>query len=91
MILLDKLLTHFKDKGRRVLIFSQMVMMLDIIAEYLQLRKFHYQRLDGGIRGEVRKQAIDHFNAPGKTQWKSPVQIKFFIYFLVVSKEEIRR
>ena len=42
-----------------------MVMMLDVLAEYLQLRHFNFQRLDGSIRGELRKQALDHFNAEG--------------------------
>jgi SNF2 family DNA or RNA helicase len=37
--------------------------MLDILAEYLQQRHFPFQRLDGGIKGELRKQALDHFNA----------------------------
>ncbi|XP_076465125.1 chromodomain-helicase-DNA-binding protein 1-like isoform X2 [Babylonia areolata] len=65
LILLDKLLVRLRDTGHRVLIFSQMVRMLDILAEYLQLRHFPYQRLDGSIRGDVRKQAMDHFNAEG--------------------------
>lgn len=65
LILLDKLLMRLKEAGHRVLIFSQMVRMLDILAEYLQLRHFQYQRLDGTIRGDVRKQAMDHFNADG--------------------------
>ena len=64
LILLDKLLTRLREGGHRVLIFSQMVMMLDIIAEYLQLKRFAFQRLDGGIRGEERRRAMDHFNAP---------------------------
>jgi hypothetical protein len=36
LVLLDKLLKRLKDRGHRVLIFSQMVRMLDI----LQVRKF---------------------------------------------------
>ncbi|PIO56952.1 protein, SNF2 family, partial [Teladorsagia circumcincta] len=43
LILLDKLLCRLKDTGHRVLIFSQMVMMLDILQEYLQLRRFPAQ------------------------------------------------
>lgn len=39
--------------------------MLDILAEYLQKRHFPFQRLDGSIKGELRKQALDHFNAEG--------------------------
>ncbi|XP_013389384.1 chromodomain-helicase-DNA-binding protein 1 isoform X4 [Lingula anatina] len=65
LILLDKLLLRLRETGHRVLIFSQMVRMLDILAEYLQLRHFPFQRLDGSIRGELRKQALDHFNAEG--------------------------
>jgi chromodomain-helicase-DNA-binding protein 1 len=65
LILLDKLLTRLKTLGRRVLIFSQMVRMLDVIAEYLTLKRYPFQRLDGSIRGELRKQAIDHFNEEG--------------------------
>ncbi|UYV68281.1 CHD1 [Cordylochernes scorpioides] len=65
LLLLDKLLCKLFHTGHRVLIFSQMVRMLDIIAEYLQLRHFPFQRLDGTIKGEVRKQALEHFNAEG--------------------------
>lgn len=62
LILLDKLLRRLKETGHRVLIFSQMVRMLDVLAEYLQLRRFPFQRLDGSIKGEIRRQALDHFN-----------------------------
>jgi len=69
LMLLDKLLVRLRETGHRVLIFSQMVMMLDIIAEYLQLRRFAFQRLDGSIKGDMRKQALDHFNAEGSTDF----------------------
>lgn len=65
LVLLDKLLVRLRDTGHRVLIFSQMVKMLDILGEYLQRRHFPFQRLDGSIKGELRKQALDHFNAEG--------------------------
>lgn len=65
LVLLDKLLIRLKETGHRVLIFSQMVRMLDILAEYLQLRHFPFQRLDGSIKGDIRRQALDHFNAEG--------------------------
>uniref|UniRef100_T1GR74 Helicase C-terminal domain-containing protein n=1 Tax=Megaselia scalaris TaxID=36166 RepID=T1GR74_MEGSC len=63
LVLLDKLLCRLKETGHRVLIFSQMVRMLDILAEYLQKRHWPFQRLDGSIKGEIRRQALDHFNA----------------------------
>ena len=65
MVLLDKLLTRLKESGHRVLIFSQMVKMLDYIGDYLSFKKFHFQRLDGSTGNEARKKAIEHFNAPG--------------------------
>ncbi|KTW30075.1 uncharacterized protein T551_02019 [Pneumocystis jirovecii RU7] len=65
MILLDKLLTRLKRDGHRVLIFSQMVRMLDIIGDYLVLRGLPFQRLDGTISAPIRKASIEHFNAAG--------------------------
>uniref|UniRef100_S4RGA5 Helicase, lymphoid specific n=1 Tax=Petromyzon marinus TaxID=7757 RepID=S4RGA5_PETMA len=65
LILLDKLLCRLRETGHRVLIFSQMVRMLDILADYLAMKHFPFQRLDGSIKNEQRKQALDHFNAEG--------------------------
>ena len=64
MILLDKLLVRLKETGHRVLIFSQMVTMLDILQDYLEMKKYLFQRLDGSTPAEERKRAINHFNAP---------------------------
>ena len=64
MMLLDRLLTKLKRDGHRVLIFSQMVKMLDILSDYLHLRGYQFQRLDGTIAAGPRRMAIDHFNAP---------------------------
>lgn len=63
MMLLDRLLTKLNKDNHRVLIFSQMVKMLDILGDYLQLRGYQFQRLDGTIGSGQRRQAIDHFNA----------------------------
>lgn len=64
LALLDKLLPYLKDKQHRVLIFSQMVRMLNILSSYLTLRGYKHQRLDGTMSREVRKKAMDHFNSP---------------------------
>lgn len=42
-MLLDKLLTRLRERGNRVLIFSQMVRMLDILAEYLTRKRYPFQ------------------------------------------------
>ena len=65
MVLLDKLLAKLHKDGHRVLIFSQMVRMLDILSDYMSLRNYTHQRLDGTVSSEVRKKSIAHFNAPG--------------------------
>ncbi|KAF2706596.1 chromodomain helicase-like protein [Pleomassaria siparia CBS 279.74] len=69
MMLLDRLLTKLKADGHRVLIFSQMVHMLDILTDYLRLRNYSYQRLDGTVPAADRRIAIDHFNAPGSDDY----------------------
>ncbi|KAG6866711.1 hypothetical protein C0991_011370 [Blastosporella zonata] len=69
MVLLDKLLVRLKQDGHRVLIFSQMVRMLDILSDYMNLRNFQHQRLDGMVASEARKKSIAHFNAPGSTDF----------------------
>jgi len=64
MVLLDKLLSRLKADGHRVLIFSQMVRLLDIISDYMLARGYVFQRLDGTVPSEARKKSIQHFNAP---------------------------
>lgn len=53
----------------RVLIFSQMTKMLDILEDYLEGEGYKYERIDGNITGSVRQEAIDRFNAPGAQQF----------------------
>ncbi|CCE62013.1 hypothetical protein TPHA_0B03430 [Tetrapisispora phaffii CBS 4417] len=67
MVLVDQLLTRLKKDGHRVLIFSQMVRMLDILGDYLSIKGINFQRLDGTIPSAQRRIAIDHFNEPGST------------------------
>lgn len=65
MVLLDKLLARLRQDNHRVLIFSQMVRMLDILSDYMTLRGYLHQRLDGMVASDARKKSIAHFNAPG--------------------------
>jgi chromodomain-helicase-DNA-binding protein 1 len=69
MVLLDKLLSRLKVDGHRVLIFSQMVRLLDILQDYMAMRGYLHQRLDGTVPSEARKKAIEHFNSPGSTDF----------------------
>eukprot|EP00980_Cylindrotheca_fusiformis_P004471 scaffold953_cov141-Cylindrotheca_fusiformis.AAC.15 len=64
MVLLDKLLKRLKETGHRVLLFTQMTRILDIMEDYLVMRRFKYCRIDGNTTYEVREDYIDAFNAP---------------------------
>ncbi|KAF7793575.1 hypothetical protein EIP86_004689 [Pleurotus ostreatoroseus] len=64
MVILDKLLASMKEKGSRVLIFSQMSRMLDILEDYCLFRGYKYCRIDGGTAHDDRIVAIDEYNKP---------------------------
>ncbi|TMW60949.1 hypothetical protein Poli38472_000991 [Pythium oligandrum] len=67
LILLDKLLPPLREKGHRVLIFSQFKIMLDILQDYLKLRSYRCERIDGNITGNDRQAAIDRFCDPASS------------------------
>ncbi|KAK7686498.1 hypothetical protein QCA50_010096 [Cerrena zonata] len=69
MVILDKLLSSMKAKGSRVLIFSQMSRMLDILEDYCLFRSYKYCRIDGGTAHEDRIVAIDEYNKPGSEKF----------------------
>lgn len=64
MVLLDKLLPRLKQGNHKVLIFSQMVRVLDILEDYLRQKQYLFERLDGNIRGNERQGAVDRFVKP---------------------------
>ncbi|GIQ82532.1 hypothetical protein KIPB_003690 [Kipferlia bialata] len=61
-VFLDKLLPQLQAQGHRVLIFSQMVRVLDILQDYCRYRGYLTERLDGGVTGPRRQAAIDRFS-----------------------------
>lgn len=85
MIILDKLLQSMHEKGSRVLIFSQMSRVLDILEDYCLFRGFsayshflswllllikpEYCRIDGSTAHEDRIAAIDDYNKPGSEKF----------------------
>eukprot|EP00571_Detonula_confervacea_P013933 CAMPEP_0172304572 /NCGR_PEP_ID=MMETSP1058-20130122/5968_1 /TAXON_ID=83371 /ORGANISM="Detonula confervacea, Strain CCMP 353" /LENGTH=2415 /DNA_ID=CAMNT_0013015859 /DNA_START=210 /DNA_END=7457 /DNA_ORIENTATION=+ len=60
-VLLSKLLPKLFSGGHKVLIFSQMVRVLDLIQELLQLNHYRYERLDGSTSASARNSAVDRF------------------------------
>ena len=69
MVLLDKLLPKLRAQGHKVLLFSQMVRMLDIIQDYLSLKGYPFERIDGGVKIGDRQAAIERFSAPGSDRF----------------------
>ncbi|KAM5290099.1 putative global transcription activator SNF2L1 isoform 1-T1 [Glossophaga mutica] len=81
MVVLDKLLAKLKEQGSRVLIFSQMTRLLDILEDYCMWRGYEYCRLDGQTPHEERedkflevellgqREAIEAFNVPNSSKF----------------------
>ncbi|KAJ1450655.1 P-loop containing nucleoside triphosphate hydrolase protein [Pelagophyceae sp. CCMP2097] len=65
LALLDRMLDKLKDRGHRVLIFSQMTRMLDVLEDYLSLKDFGFARFDGSTAARSRQALIDEFNSKG--------------------------
>lgn len=61
MIVLDKLLTRLKREGHRVLLYSQMTRMIDILEDFMSYRRHKYIRLDGSSRISDRRDMVEDF------------------------------
>merc|ERR1719435_783858 len=59
----DQMLTRLAKDGHKTLIFSQMTKMLDVLGDYLNLKKINFCRLDGSMNFLDRQENIDKFNA----------------------------
>ncbi|XP_010506437.1 PREDICTED: probable helicase CHR10 [Camelina sativa] len=62
LLVLDQLLKRLHNIGHRVLLFSQMTSTLDILQDFMELRRYSYERLDGSVRAEERFAAIKSFS-----------------------------
>uniref|UniRef100_A0A0N5C6R3 PHD-type domain-containing protein n=1 Tax=Strongyloides papillosus TaxID=174720 RepID=A0A0N5C6R3_STREA len=69
LVVMQKMLRKLFEQGNRVLIFSQMTRMLDILEDFCEAEGYKYERIDGSITGQIRQEAIDRFNAPGAKQF----------------------
>lgn len=59
MIVLDKLLEKLiKKEKRKILIFSQFKIQLNILEDYCTMRNYNYLRLDGDTDVEVREEMM---------------------------------
>ncbi|XP_044764896.1 chromatin-remodeling ATPase INO80 isoform X2 [Coccinella septempunctata] len=60
---LDSLLKKLKKEGHRVLIYSQMTKMIDLLEEYMWHRHHKYMRLDGSSKISERRDMVADFQA----------------------------
>uniref|UniRef100_A0A5F8GL85 TBC1 domain family member 12 n=1 Tax=Monodelphis domestica TaxID=13616 RepID=A0A5F8GL85_MONDO len=61
-LILDRMLPELKNRGHKVLLFSQMTMMLDILMDYCYLRNYSFSRLDGSMSYVEREENMHKFN-----------------------------
>ncbi|TQN70667.1 Chromatin remodeling factor mit1 [Colletotrichum shisoi] len=64
LMLLNIMLPKLKERGHRVLIFSQFLHQLDIIEDFLNGLGLQHRRLDGKINSLEKQKHIDAFNEP---------------------------
>ncbi|KAI1813992.1 PHD/FYVE-zinc-finger like domain-containing protein [Poronia punctata] len=64
LMLLELMLPKLKEKGHRVLIFSQFLHSLTIIEDFLSGMNMGYARIDGSLSALEKQKRIDAFNAP---------------------------
>ncbi|KAL2715483.1 lymphoid-specific helicase-like [Vespula squamosa] len=62
LLIMDAMLSKLKSQGHKVLLFSTMTRILDVIEDYLSLRDYKYLRLDGTSKLEERSIDIQRFN-----------------------------
>ncbi|KAI9465180.1 helicase SWR1 [Lactarius psammicola] len=63
---LARLLRERKAGGHRILIFTQMTKILDILEQFLNFHGYLYLRLDGATRIEDRQYITERFNADSR-------------------------
>jgi SNF2 family DNA or RNA helicase len=61
MVFLDKLLAKLLKEGHKVLIFSQMVHMLNILEDFLIMKNYRFERINGKTNRSSRVIALKNF------------------------------
>lgn len=62
LLVFQALVEKLKENGHKILVFSQMTKMLDILIDFCYLKKYHFSRLDGSMSLPDRQEAISQFN-----------------------------
>eukprot|EP00599_Poterioochromonas_sp_BG-1_P012287 CAMPEP_0173165178 /NCGR_PEP_ID=MMETSP1105-20130129/21158_1 /TAXON_ID=2985 /ORGANISM="Ochromonas sp., Strain BG-1" /LENGTH=1859 /DNA_ID=CAMNT_0014085969 /DNA_START=279 /DNA_END=5859 /DNA_ORIENTATION=+ len=69
LVLLDKLLPRLQSQGHKVLIFSQMVRVLNLLEDFLKYKGYTFERLDGSSKSSDRKEAVERFCKPSMNRF----------------------
>ncbi|XP_034952159.1 lymphoid-specific helicase-like isoform X2 [Chelonus insularis] len=67
LLVLDLMLKKLYPRGHKVLLFSTMTALLDLVADYLTMRPWKFVRLDGRIHLDERSTSIEQFNNDPET------------------------
>ena len=87
LALLDKLLPKLKEQGSRVLIFTQMTRVLDILEDYCWFRKHAYCRIDGQTAHEDRDRQIQEYNEDGSQKFIFMLSTRVSTYLFTVGQK----
>lgn len=60
--LLDRIIPKLLITGHKILIFSQMTQLMDILAKFFNFKEISFLRLDGNTKGDDREKQIQLFN-----------------------------
>lgn len=63
MLMLERMLPELLYSGHQVLIFSQMTKVLDIVADYFDMKEWPFCRIDGAVKMADRQDQIESFQA----------------------------
>lgn len=79
MIVVKSLLKLWRAQGHRVLLFSQSKAMLDIMAEYMCMNGYTYQRMDGTTPISSRQTLVNRFNEVSYMSFLDVVSVMILI------------
>jgi SNF2 family DNA or RNA helicase len=61
---IDNLLPEIKQRGSKVVIYFQLVRMMDIFEDYVRHRGFSFERIDGQVPSAERQERLARFSTP---------------------------
>ena len=66
-----------------------MVRCLDILEDFLRLKGYFYERIDGNVRGIHRQEAIDRFSKPSERGYSQNFRSFFIIAYIVTLHDDV--